>query len=104
MIIGMGTDIVQISRIAALLEKFETRFVETCFTPTERERASAKPAPAKAYARLYAAKEATLKALGTGMREGLSWQDLEIGHDALGKPIITIKDGCRALLAEKNAL
>ena len=103
MIVGLGTDIVQMLRIAAILQKFETRFAETCFTPAERERAAAQPAPANAYARLYAAKEAALKAVGTGMRAGLSWHDLEIGHDDLGKPILTIKDGCARLLTEKAA-
>ncbi len=102
MIVGMGTDIVQISRIAALILKFETRFLHKCFTAAEIARAQTKNPSAAAFARLYAAKEAALKALGTGMRSGLSWHDIEIIHSALGQPNITINSGYQHLLNEKT--
>lgn len=103
MILGLGTDIVQISRIAGLMEKFADKFVQRCFTDSECTRADSKPNPAAAYARLYAAKEAVLKALGTGMREGLAWHDIEVGHTDLGAPVITIKHGCLAVIREKTS-
>ncbi|HEY1096826.1 MAG TPA: holo-ACP synthase [Alphaproteobacteria bacterium] len=102
MIIGLGTDIVQISRIKAMLDKFEERFQERCFTPAEISRASAKSNPAAAFARLYAAKEAALKALGTGMRESLAWHDFEVSHTLLGAPIMHFTGGAALILKEKG--
>lgn len=102
MIIGLGTDIVQISRIAGLMEKFADKFLQRCFTEAECTRADSKHEPAAAYARLYAAKEATLKAVGTGMREGLAWHDMEVGHTELGGPVLTIRNGCLAVLRQKT--
>lgn len=102
MIIGLGTDIVQISRIAGLMEKFGDKFLQRCFTEAECTRADSKTNPAAAYARLYAAKEASLKALGTGMREGLAWHDMEVGHTDLGAPVLTIRNGCLGIIRQKT--
>ena len=102
MIQGLGTDIVRISRIEALLVRFGDKFAQRCFTDTERKRANGKAHPAAAYARLYAAKEAALKALGTGMREGLSWHDMDVGHNELGAPCMSLTGGMQNILQEKG--
>ena len=102
MIFGLGTDIVQISRIQGMIEKFDDRFLERCFTAAEIARAKTKAQAINSYAKHYAAKEATLKALGTGMREGLSWQDIEVGHTALGAPTLSLTGGVALFLQEKG--
>ena len=107
MIIGLGTDIVNIEQIAKTLQKFDEHFLTRIFTAEELEAIAAcgdggNKKACKA-AKLFAAKEAAVKALGTGFNEGISWQEISVGHDALGKPLLhlTGKAGNRAeLLAE----
>lgn len=96
MIIGIGTDIVQVKRIQDTIDRYGEQFLNRCFTPAERQRADNRAAPVRAYARLFAAKEALLKALGTGMRESLSWHDWEILPDELGAPQVRISGGAAA--------
>lgn len=102
MILGIGTDICQIERIRGSIEKYGAKFLDRCFTATEQERANGKHDPAKAYARLYAAKEALLKALGTGMRDGISWQDLQISWDDFGAPNAVFGPGATAYLKAEH--
>src|SRR5690606_8904462 len=90
MILGIGTDIVRIRRIRSAMDEYGAKFLERCFTPAERERAETRPDKVAAYARLFAAKEALLKALGTGMREGLAWHDWQILPDAHGAPNVSV--------------
>ena len=107
MIIGLGTDIVNIERIAKTLQKFDEHFLTKIFTAEELEAIAAcgdggNKKVCKA-AKLFAAKEAAVKALGTGFNEGISWQEISVGHDALDKPLLNLtgKAGSRAeLLAE----
>ncbi|MBI1326777.1 MAG: holo-ACP synthase [Alphaproteobacteria bacterium] len=83
---GIGTDMVEVARIEKLLQNKAKRFLEKVFTSAEiKEGASANH-----YAKRFAAKEACLKALGTGMREGLRWHDMEITNDALGCPHLSL--------------
>lgn len=98
MMIGIGTDIVQIKRIRDTIERYGDQFLDRCFTKAERHRADARAEPVRAYARLFAAKEALLKAVGTGMREGLSWHDFEITPNHLGAPTVLITGGARQKL------
>lgn len=100
MIIGIGTDIVQVKRIREAMDRYDEQFLGRCFTDKERQRADARAEPVRAYARLFAAKEALLKALGTGMREGLSWHDFEIVPDALGAPTVALYGGAASHLAK----
>jgi holo-[acyl-carrier protein] synthase len=102
MILGIGTDIIKIDRIRGSIAKFGEQFLKRCFTPTERARAEGKHDPAHAFARLYAAKEALLKALGTGMREGISWQDIMISWDKYGAPTAVFGPGAKAYLSSEN--
>ncbi len=97
MIIGTGTDLCEISRIAASLERFGDRFTERCFTDRERARAERKKAKrADRYAQMFAAKEACSKALGTGLRLGVFWRDMEVVPLASGKPRLILHGGAKA--------
>jgi holo-[acyl-carrier protein] synthase len=95
MIVGIGTDIVQIPRIQALLDKFGERFIARCFTQAERGDGSAAH-----LAKRFAAKEATLKALGTGFAQGISWQDIEVVKTPSGKPTLALHNAALAQLPQ----
>jgi holo-[acyl-carrier protein] synthase len=96
MIIGLGEDLVEIKRIENLIMKQQNRFLDKCFTPAELEKAAIHNQNMRKvayFAKRFAAKEACLKALGTGMREGLSWQDMNVGNDDLGRPVLNVSGG-----------
>lgn len=96
MIVGLGEDLVAIDRIAQLIETKGDRFLDKCFTDAERARADHHNTQDRLnayYAKRFAAKEACLKALGTGMREGISWHDMEIGNDDFGRPVLKVSGG-----------
>lgn len=86
MIIGIGVDLVDMRRIERILEKFGERFIKKVFTKEEQEYATQSPFPLQAYANRFAAKEAASKALGTGMRGGIGWRDIEVLKEAFGAP------------------
>ncbi|MBQ7524514.1 MAG: holo-ACP synthase [Alphaproteobacteria bacterium] len=89
MIIGVGIDIVDIRRIAALLQKFPDRFVDRIFTMSEVDFCRARGDNAAAsFAKMFSLKEATIKAVSAV--EGIRWHDMEVNHDPNGKPIILI--------------
>ncbi len=90
MILGIGTDIVSISRIEALLKKFGSRFLNRVFTQEERERAMPRFRPGASLAARFAAKEACAKALGLAIRQGVTFLDFSIGNDTAGKPHIRL--------------
>ena len=85
MIHGMGTDILETKRMAKLVARGRP-YLETIFTEEEIDYCESKARPSEHYAARYAAKEAVLKALGTGWRDGLAFSDIEIRNDELGKP------------------
>ena len=96
MIIGIGTDIIRLSRIAEVHEKQGQRFLDRCFTAEEQELAqkrSGKDAQTAYYAKRWAAKEALAKACGTGIGEKVRFQDIHIGNDAAGRPHISVSGG-----------
>lgn len=78
MILGIGVDLVDMGRLQRLLDRFGDRFTERIFTKEERDFAEKASHPLRAYANRFAAKEAAVKALGTGMNRGVGWQDIEI--------------------------
>jgi holo-[acyl-carrier protein] synthase len=88
MIVGIGTDVVSIERIAGVLERHGQRFVNRVLTPQERVRYERTLAKAKAghLAKRWAAKEAFAKAIGTGIHPPFTWQSITVGRDARGKP------------------
>lgn len=90
MIAGIGTDLCDIRRIQALLDKFPDRFADKVFTKHEQEYAKAQSNPAASYAKRFAAKEATAKALAGQKTGALSWQDVEVKNHPSGKPEIIL--------------
>ena len=85
MILGTGIDIVEVPRIAKSIERFGERFLNRIYTPFEIRYCDAKANRIERYAARFAAKEAGMKALGTGMR-GVSWKDFEVGREPSGRP------------------
>ena len=98
MIIGIGTDLLDIRRIERALARFGDRFIDRIFTETERRRAGLRFRPAATFAQCYAAKEACSKALGTGFREGVFWRDMGVENLPSGKPYLTLTGGARRRL------
>ncbi len=90
MILGLGVDLVEVGRVARVLERHGERFLKRILTPEERLFVSKRAEPAQRVAAFFAAKEACLKALGTGLR-GISWQEIEVGHKPSGKPFLVLK-------------
>lgn len=90
MIVGIGMDLVKRDRIKAALTRHGERFKKRIFTEMERSYSDAKPHSHLHYAGMWAVKESLVKALGTGFRDGIAWRDIEISHDPLGKPEVTL--------------
>jgi holo-[acyl-carrier protein] synthase len=78
MIVGTGVDISEVDRIGAAVKRFGDRFLKRVFTPAELRYCMAKPNAAERLAARFAAKEAGMKAIGTGLRHGVTWQDVEV--------------------------
>lgn len=88
MIIGMGADIAEVSRLREAIERHGERFVERVFTPREIDYCRRHRNSVERFAARFAAKEATMKALGTGWRRGITWRDIEVSNAKSGKPQI----------------
>src|SRR5579885_1997022 len=88
MIVGTGIDIAEVDRIAGSIERFGRRFVERVFTADEIRYCESKANRAERYAARFAAKEASMKALGTGWSRGVRWRDIEVGREPGGRPTI----------------
>ncbi len=88
MILGIGTDLANIERIAATLDRFGDRFRNRVFTPIEQRKAEARKDVAGTYAKRWAAKEACSKALGTGLRMGIAWKDMAVANLPTGQPVM----------------
>lgn len=86
MILGIGTDLTSIERVEATLARFGTQFITRVFTEAERDTAGRRVAATATYARRWAAKEACAKALGTGLRMGIGWRDIEVRNLGSGAP------------------
>jgi holo-[acyl-carrier protein] synthase len=99
-ILGLGSDLSDIRRVEASLERFGERFTNRCFTEIERARSERKPDRAASYAKRFAAKEACAKALGTGMRRGVFWRDMGVVNMRSGQPTMALTGGAAARLAE----
>ncbi|MEQ8785671.1 MAG: holo-ACP synthase [Pirellulaceae bacterium] len=94
-ILGIGTDIVECLRIAQMIERHGELFLMRVFTPREIEFCSARKAATQHYAGRWAAKEAVLKAMGTGWTPGIDWRDIEIRGDGNGPPQVALGGGAR---------
>lgn len=100
MILGLGSDLVDIRRIDATLLRFGERFTHRLFTEGERRRCDRRAARAEGYARRFAAKEACAKALGTGFRQGVYWRDLEVVNLPSGQPGMRLAGAAARRLAQ----
>ncbi len=90
MILGVGTDLANIDRIAGVLERHGDRFRNRVFTEIEQRKAERRKDVAGTYAKRWAAKEACSKALGTGLRMGISWKDMAVSNLKTGQPVMTV--------------
>ena len=93
MILGIGSDLCDIRRIARSLERFGERFTHRVYTAGERAKSDGRATRAESYARRFAAKEACAKALGTGLRAGVFWRDMEVVNLPGGKPTLRLTGG-----------
>ena len=100
MIIGLGSDLADIRRIEATLERFGERFVSRIFTDVEQARSERKADRAASYAKRFAAKEACAKALGTGIRRGVFWRDMGVVNLRSGQPTMALTGGAAERLAK----
>ncbi len=90
MILGVGIDIVEVSRIAEILQKYSGRFAQRIFTEDERAYCESMPDPALHYAARFAAKESFVKALGTGFSKGIAWKEICVQRLPSGKPVLQL--------------
>lgn len=90
MIIGLGSDIVDIRRVEKSIERFGERFTHRCFTEIERRKSDGRKNRAASYAKRFAAKEACAKALGTGMRADVYWRDMGVANLPSGQPTLLL--------------
>ena len=88
MIVGTGIDIAEVDRIAASIQRFGRRFTERVFTPDEIRYCESKANKAERYAARFAAKEAGMKAIGTGWKHGVTWHDIEVKRVPGGRPTL----------------
>lgn len=99
MIIGMGSDLIDIRRVEKSIERFGERFTHRCFTEIERAKSDRRQNLAASYAKRFAAKEACSKALGTGIAHGVFWKDMGVVNLPGGRPTMVLTNGAAERLA-----
>jgi holo-[acyl-carrier protein] synthase len=102
MVVGIGTDIIRTARIKRLLDRYPA-FAGKIFSPGEIAYCSAKASPELSYAVRFAAKEAVMKALGTGWGQGVNFPDIEVATDAAGRPEIILRRGAKDMMQRVGA-
>lgn len=90
MIVGTGIDLAEVERVRAAVERFGERFLERVYTAAEIAYVEKKANRYERYAARFAAKEAGMKAIGTGWRRGVRWQDFEVANQASGRPVLKL--------------
>lgn len=103
MILGLGTDIVEVARIESSVTKLGDAFVERILLPVEIAYCRTHREPGPFIAARFAAKEAVAKAFGTGIGEALGWHDIEIVRETSGRPVVVLHGKGRTLLASRGA-
>ena len=101
MILGVGSDLIDVRRIERTIERHGERFLARIFTAAERVKADSRARRAETYAKRFSAKEACAKALGTGLRAGVFWRDMGVVNLPSGRPTMTLTGGA---LARLNAM
>ncbi len=99
MIVGIGSDLIDIRRIEKTLERHGERFIARVFTPIEQAKSERRAQRAASYAKRFAAKEACAKALGTGLSQGVFWRDMGVVNLPGGKPTMALTQGAAERLA-----
>lgn len=100
--IAVGTDILKVERIEEVVQRLGDRFVQRILTDTEQLEYRASKQPERLLAKRFAAKEAVAKALGTGIGRGVSWQDIQVEHDANGAPLVKLNGGASRVASERG--
>lgn len=100
MILGIGTDLANIDRIAGVLDRYGDRFRDRVFTPAEQARADRRADTPGTFAKRWAAKEACVKALGTGLRMGIGWRDMSVTNLPTGQPAMHLTGWAERRLAD----
>jgi holo-[acyl-carrier protein] synthase len=100
MIVGTGIDLAEVPRIQASIERFGARFINRIYTPGEIAYVERKANKYERYAARFAAKEAGMKAIGTGWHHGVTWKDFEVANLPTGKPILRFS-GVAAQIADR---
>ena len=103
MIVGTGVDLAEVPRIRASIERFGQKFIARIYTPAEIAYVERKANKYERYAARFAAKEAGMKAIGTGWKRGVTWQDFEVANLPSGKPTLRLH-GVAAQVAERLAV
>jgi holo-[acyl-carrier protein] synthase len=101
-IIAHGIDLVDFGRIEKMLEKHPKRFLDRVFTPTEQTDADSTRNRIEKLAGRFAAKEAVMKLIGTGWRDGIAWTDIEVVNNPLGQPIVTVTGKVKELADQQG--
>lgn len=99
-IIGIGTDITECLRIARMIERHGELFIDRVYTPEEIRYCQRHKQTTQHFAGRWAAKEAILKALGTGWRRGISWRDVEVRNEPSGKPTVAVRGGAKDVVEQ----
>jgi holo-[acyl-carrier protein] synthase len=99
-ILGHGIDLVEVARIAEMVREHGDRFLDRCFSPAERAHAGTGPRRDEHLAARFAAKEAVLKALGTGWARGIGWTDIEVVCEPSGRPTLVLTGRAEEIAAE----
>lgn len=95
MILGIGTDLAEVARIHRSIERYGARFLDRVYTEAERAYSKSKSNAAERFAARFAAKEAGMKAIGTGWRDGIRWQDFEVVNERSGRPALVLRGVAR---------
>ena len=99
-VIGIGTDVTECLRIARMIERHGELFINRVYTPEEISYCQSRAQATQHFTGRWAAKEAILKALGTGWRRGISWRDVEIRNEAGGRPVVNVRGGVKEVVEE----
>lgn len=101
-VLGMGVDIVEVTRIQHSLDRFADRFLRRVFTPEEVSYCNSMPYPARHLAARFAAKEAASKAFGTGIGRAMGWKDIDVQRRSTGEPFLVLSGGADQLARERR--
>jgi holo-[acyl-carrier protein] synthase len=101
-VLGIGTDIVECLRIAQMIDRHGELFITRVYTPYEIRYCQSRRQATQHFAGRWAAKEAVLKALGTGWRRGISWRDVEVRNDSAGRPVVALGGGAREIVEQQG--